>query len=414
MTIASAHAASAEVKGIRFGVTSPTASRVVIDIAGAPQFQLDGPDAGVSLSLLMTGSTLGAGTPLSGGAGGLVSNYDFSVQGDGSLLLRVTLKKYSKIKSLFSIPPSKSNPASRVVLDLVTAVEPSRTVLAAPKYQSMSDVIVASTSNELASQAVSPTVASAEPVSTLPPPAAPIAKPVIVIDAGHGGTDPGASGPDGAKESEVTLAAAVALSDALKATGKFEVVLTRSTDVRVAYEERTRIARDAHAGLFISLHADSINDSNLRGGSVYTLNKVGTERSAREALSQGDYTVFGAELEKANPVVGSILYSKAQEWTGTESDRFAQLLLSKLSGVTPLVNNSHRKGNLIVLLSPDVPAVLFELAYITNPKDEANLKSPAWRKRTMGAVANAIESYFLERAQAGLQASNTATAGGFD
>ena len=177
-------------------------------------------------------------------------------------------------------------------------------------------------------------------------------------------------------------------------------MLTRSEDKRLAHEERSRIARDAKAGLFISLHADAHSDPKVRGGSVYTLSDEGTERSAREALANGNYNVFDLDVGQAGQQVGGILYNLAQRETANESDRFAEILISKLSGVTPLLNNTHRRGNFKVLLAPDVPAVLLELAFISNKQDEANLRSTVWRKRAMGAAAAAIDGYFQQRAAA--------------
>jgi N-acetylmuramoyl-L-alanine amidase len=198
----------------------------------------------------------------------------------------------------------------------------------------------------------------------------------------------------------VTLSAALSLAEILRETGRYEVVLTRSKDVRLAHEERSRIARDAKAELFISLHADAHADAKVRGGSVYTLSDAGTERSAREALATGNYTVFDLDIGEADRQVGGILYNLAQRRTANESDEFAEILIGGLGGVTPLLNNTHRRGNFKVLLAPDVPAVLLELAFISNRQDEANLSSAAWRKRSMGAAAAAIDHYFQQRASA--------------
>ena len=317
----------------------------------------------------------------------------------------VTLRNSAKIKQAFVIAPSSSTPNHRLVVDLVSAPV-SELVASIPgrKFDNLTEVIAAVappatpevSSLPAAGPAIGAEVASLPPVSF---------RPVIVIDAGHGGTDPGAAGQDGAKESAATLAAALALADILKATGRYDVVLTRSKDVRLAHEERSRIARDAKAELFISLHADAHSDKSVRGGSVYTLSDEGTERSAREALAKGNYNVFDLDIGAADREVGGILYGLAQRRTANESDRFAELLIGKLAGVTPLLNNTHRRGNFKVLLAPDVPAVLLELAFISNKLDETNLQSPAWRKRSMGAAAAAIDAYFQQRA-ASKHASN--------
>jgi N-acetylmuramoyl-L-alanine amidase len=161
---------------------------------------------------------------------------------------------------------------------------------------------------------------------------------------------------------------------------------------------REKLARDAGADLFISLHADALAQKAIRGGSVYTLSQEGSERSARLAKEQGNYTVYQLDASEfqQDQYVGDILFDIAQNATNTASSRFAEKLLGELNGVTPLLDKSHRTADFRVLLAPDVPAVLLEMAFISNAKDEANLNSAAWRARTMAAVAKAIDGYFAE------------------
>ncbi|MGE0407758.1 MAG: N-acetylmuramoyl-L-alanine amidase, partial [Amphiplicatus sp.] len=151
---------------------------------------------------------------------------------------------------------------------------------------------------------------------------------------------------------------------------------------------------EAGAALFVSLHADAHRDSSLRGASVYTLSEEGGRRSKAEVRAQGDYQVWDETINDKEPVLSTILLDKAQDYTQTNSARFADLVIAHLKGVTPLINNTHRTGDLYVLLSPDVPAILLELGFISNKADEANLKSPAWREKAMTALAGAIDSYF--------------------
>ena len=220
----------------------------------------------------------------------------------------------------------------------------------------------------------------------------PAVKQVIVIDPGHGGLDPGSQGQSGTQEKTVTLAAALELADILKKRGKYKIILTREDDKRLRPGEREELARDANADLFISLHADAISKPVVRGASVYTLSKKGSARSAALAKSDGD--PYGLNLEQYDGIVSDIMLDIAQDETLNASSQFAELLIEKLSGKTPMLNRSHRTGNLRVLLAPDVPAVLLEMAFISNVKDESNLNSVVWRKRSMGAVADAIDEYF--------------------
>jgi len=388
---------AAEIVGLRFGVTSPSETRLVFDAKGEPDYQIDATAVGAgSITFSFLNAKLGPQVRSAGKGAGHAASY--SVISDGQLpAVSVSLRASAKIKQVFVIAPTSGNQNHRLVVDLVSAPV-SELVASLPprKFENLTQVIAAVApppSRETppppaAAAAAAPEQASLPPVSF---------RPVIVIDAGHGGTDPGAAGPNGAKESAATLAAALALSDILKATGRYEVVLTRSTDVRLAHEERSRIARDAKAELFISLHADAHSDGKVRGGSVYTLSDEGTERSVREALAKGDYVLNDLNIGE-DPALGRTLYKVAQSRTENESDKFAELLIGKLAGVTPLLNNTHRRGNFKVLLAPDVPAVLLELAFISNKIDESNLLSPAWRKRSMGAAAAAIDAYFQQRA----------------
>lgn len=389
-------ALAADIVAVRFGVTSPTQTRLVFDSKGLPEYQVEAStvgSGGISVSF-PNGNFARLARPAGKGAGHIAS---YISSADRIPVVSFSLKSSAKIKEVFVIAPTSANQNYRLVIDLVSA--PAGELVAsipARKYDNLTEVI-ASVAPPIEQRApLSPQAgATSDPdTATLPPVSF---RPVIVIDAGHGGTDPGAAGPGGSKESAATLAAALALSEILTETGRYEVVLTRSKDIRLAHEERSRIAREATAELFISLHADAHAESKVRGGSIYTLSDEGTERSAREALAKGNYSVFDLDIGEADREVGGILYNLAQRRTANESDKFAELLISKLSGVTPLLNNTHRRGNFKVLLAPDVPAVLLELAFISNRQDEANLLSPAWRKRSMGATAVAIDAYFQQR-----------------
>ncbi|MFN3959152.1 MAG: N-acetylmuramoyl-L-alanine amidase [Parvularculaceae bacterium] len=397
MLAAGPSALAGEIQAIRFGETSAAETRVVLDVAGEVRTEGAPLERGHALAIAFDRSTTLAPGVLQGVGRGLVARYAF--EPSGPLTLSLEFKNTSKIKSLFVIPPSSANPRHRLVIDLEKgspATTPTPVAAApkslTPKYDTLSEVIEASISPAAASPA--PTL---KPGATPPSPVASFARPVIVIDPGHGGTDPGAAGQAGTKEAAVNLAAALTLAEILEKSGRYMVVLTRDDDRRLAHDERSRLARDARADLFISLHADAHSDASVRGASVYTLSQEGSERSAREALAQGNYHVFDVDIGQTDPQVGGILYNLAQRKTENESDRFAEVLLGRLRGATPLLNNSHRRGNFKVLLAPDVPAVLLELAFISNAKDEANLKSEAWRKRTMAAVAGAIDAYFDDR-----------------
>ncbi|MGH6893708.1 MAG: N-acetylmuramoyl-L-alanine amidase [Dongiaceae bacterium] len=220
-------------------------------------------------------------------------------------------------------------------------------------------------------------------------------KPLIVIDPGHGGIDPGAVGDD-LTEKELTLAVAKALKKELEATGKFRVALTRSTDVYIPLRERFGLAREKGADLFISLHADSHNNPQTRGASVYTLSEKASDAEAEALAAKENKSdiIAGVDLTKQSNVVTDILIDLAQRDTKNMSSRFANLLVRELKVQTMLLGNTHRYAGFAVLKAPDVPSVLVEMGYISSSKDEALLSSAKHQKRLAQAVRQAIENYF--------------------
>ncbi len=214
---------------------------------------------------------------------------------------------------------------------------------------------------------------------------------VVVIDAGHGGKDPGAQGAN-TREKDVTLSAAKALKARLEASGAYRVVLTRDSDVYVPLEGRVQIARRADADLFISLHADAGSDPAIRGASAYTLSEKGADRVG-EVLGKEDLFVqtSGPGGDRA---VGQILLDLTQRSTKNRSAAFAEVLLEKVGAETPLLRRSHRDAGFMVLLAPEVPAVLLEMGFITSPEDERFLTTKGERQRLVDAVGEAIDAFF--------------------
>lgn len=217
----------------------------------------------------------------------------------------------------------------------------------------------------------------------------------IVVDAGHGGKDPGSIGVTGRYEKDVALAESIALKDALEALGNYEVILTRSTDIYLEHDDRIQVARERDADLFISLHADSIGKPDVRGASVYTLSKRGTQRARQKVL--GNNWVMASTLNGRDPDVSGILVDLAQRETKNQSASFAEILTRRLPEAGPVLRNTHREANYYVLLAPDVPAVLLEMGYMSNRADEANLFSTSYREKLARTVASAINDYFDQR-----------------
>jgi len=234
-------------------------------------------------------------------------------------------------------------------------------------------------------------VPKAEAAPAAPPPA----KPLIVIDPGHGGIDPGALGTD-AMEKNITLAVAKQLRQQLLATGRFRVVLTRDKDVFIPLRDRFKIARDKNADLFISLHADSNPSTQARGASVYTLSDKASDAEA-EALAAKENksdVIAGVDLSKENQTVTGILIDLAQRETTNMSSRFAAVLVNELRNDTMMLQNSHRFAGFAVLKAPDVPSVLLEMGYVSSSADEQLLTNSKHQKLLAGSITRAIENYF--------------------
>jgi len=213
----------------------------------------------------------------------------------------------------------------------------------------------------------------------------------IVVDAGHGGRDPGAVGTTGVREKDVVLDAALQLRAALESRG-YRVALTRDTDRFVPLEHRVGFARGQNADLFISLHADSHASPTAQGASVYTLSERGADR-AQDLMSAQNWTIDLGEAPRGG-VAHDILVDLYQRETTNRSAQFAQTLIPRLGQVSPLLRNTHRNAGFFVLLAPDVPAVLIETGFLSNVEDERRLSDPRVREAMAGAMADAVDAYF--------------------
>jgi len=224
------------------------------------------------------------------------------------------------------------------------------------------------------------------------------AKRVVVIDPGHGGVDPGATGVDGTYEKDLVLPLGKALRDALERTGKYTVVMTRDTDIFLSLKARVAVARRSKADLFVSLHADSAPDSFVRGASVYTLSEKASDKEA-EALAKAENqsdVIAGVDLTNESDVVTSILIDLAQRETKNNAVKFAQNLVPELQRAGDVTQKSHRFAGFRVLKAPDVPSVLIEVGYVSNRLDESVMGTNRWRRVMTTAISRAIDRYFRE------------------
>ncbi|MBE6443556.1 MAG: N-acetylmuramoyl-L-alanine amidase [Alphaproteobacteria bacterium] len=219
---------------------------------------------------------------------------------------------------------------------------------------------------------------------------------VIVIDAGHGGVDPGAIGYRGTYEKNITLSMSKELKEKLDKNSKYKVYLTRNRDVFIPLRDRVKIARKYDADLFISIHADSARNRKAVGLSVYTLSETASDKEAAalaEKENKADI-VAGLNFAEHSKEVSDILLNLAQRETNNSSSEFATLLSGQMSKIVKTVSNTHRFAGFAVLKAPDVPSVLLELGYLSNPTEERQLRQKSYRNKLADAAVKAIDKYF--------------------
>ncbi|WP_428246385.1 N-acetylmuramoyl-L-alanine amidase family protein [Ferrovibrio sp.] len=337
---------------------------------------------GLDLTLKLEQAVFATG-PAQRLAAGVVERLEVPATNERADRLRLSLLDGAVIDRAFALPPQGGR-GHRLVIDLLPA-DPGAFVAAFAQPLLLPAAIVP--------VAPAPAMPQAGP-STAP---GRDSRKLIVLDPGHGGHDPGAISASGRYEKELTLAVAQALAKKLRATGRYRVALTRERDQAVKLLDRVEFARRREADLFLSIHADSLAaDRATRGASIYTRAEDATDRDA-EALAlrenRADQLADSSNAGDVDDVV-AILMDLASRDTRRLSGRFAGLLAASLAERIPLRRNGMRAANFRVLGAPDIPSVLLELGYLSNPGDEALLYSETGRAQLADAVAEAIDRYF--------------------
>jgi N-acetylmuramoyl-L-alanine amidase len=221
--------------------------------------------------------------------------------------------------------------------------------------------------------------------------------PLVMLDPGHGGKDPGAIGVSGTHEKNISLAAALELKHQLTVGGRYRVELTRTRDVFVGLDERVARAQSRGAALFVSLHADALSDRAVRGASVYTLaNAASDAQTASLARRENSADRFASPgFRDVPPEIGRILASLVRQETRIGSTRMAQALVGSLDPDVKLLPHPARHAGFVVLKAADIPSVLVEMGFMSNREDEAALRRPAHRVRVAAAMKRAVDGYFL-------------------
>ena len=313
-------------------------------------------------------------------AGALIRSFRFGLFAPGRSRIVIDLASPATLVSVSTVSVAGGDP-SRLVIELTRSDR-----AAFHKAASAADVTTGR---------IQPVAAAA---AADPP--KPQSLPVIVIDPGHGGVDPGASGIDGVVEKSVVFDFASALADKLKASGRYAVVMTRTGDSFVSLGERVRIARDANAALFVSIHADTLAvNGTVTGATVYTASdKASDAEAARvaEHENQAD-SVAGVESTPAPPGVNDILFDLTRRETRTYAHLFQRTLVGYWQKIARLNKNPERAAGFKVLQAPDVPSVLLELGYLSSDRDVRAMTSPEWRSTATTSIVRAIDSFFAPR-----------------
>jgi len=358
----SAAAGSAQINGVRLAQGSDR-TRVALDLSRPAQhrlFTLSNPDRVVID--IDRGRISGAALPLPSGTGA-VRKIRSANRKNGSVRVVLDLAGPVRAKSFALAPNGKSS--DRLVIDLYPG----------------GNAPVRTTPVKRAEEAI------ANPGRDL----------VIAIDPGHGGKDPGAHGPGGTREKDVVLRISRRLADVINGEPGMRAVLTRNRDDFIHLRDRLELARSVQADLFISIHADAFRDRRVRGATVYVLSKKGATDEAAKRLAERENKaalIGGVKLDNKDETLASVLLDLSQNAAIGASFAIGEEILDEIGGLTKLRKRHVQQAPFLVLKSPDVPSVLIETAYISNPSDERNLGSRRYRNNLARAIFGGIRDYF--------------------
>jgi N-acetylmuramoyl-L-alanine amidase len=313
------------------------------------------------------------------GGRGLVKAFRYGLVMPGGSRIVMDLAGPAKIANSYLLDAANGQP-TRLVLELVETDRASMDRL--PLRPAIAD----------ANAAVAPTAPAAAPKPV-------DSRPVVVIDPGHGGPDNGTQS-NGEMEKSLVLSFALALRDRIEKSGKYRVVMTRTDDTFIPLDDRVKVARSQSAALFVSIHADALprREGDAQGATIYTLSDKASDAEAeRLAEAENKADAIGGVSLTEEPVVADILIDLAQRETRTFSNRFARTLMGEMKSTVRMHKHPLKSAGFRVLKAPDVPSVLVELGYVSNKDDLEHLVSEAWRSRTVGSMAQAIDVFLGKR-----------------
>lgn len=400
--------------------TTPDRGRLIIDLSGTTQFaiaSLDVPNR-IVIDVRAEKVSVEAQPPVAGS--GIVASYTTVMAAEGRARTEIVLNAPAVVQQAYMLAAIDDQPA-RLVVDLIQTTE-----------QDFAARVAADRANALGAGASPPPAASSEPSSQPPaepaseaaaeasaaPPAASTepsvvaaepsqeivveGKPLIVIDPGHGGNDNGASAPSGIHEKDITLDYALHLRDKLLATGKFDVALTREDDIYLSLNQRVDIARENKADMFISLHADSFQQPDIHGASIYMRDERATDiLDAILAAGENRRDIVASYLEPETvPAVADILLDLMRRQVRKQAFIAASAIEKALEPNIAMRRFPVRQADFFVLQAPEVPSLLIELGFMSNALDIKNLEDQGWRDKVLAAIATGVGTYFDDLARA--------------
>jgi N-acetylmuramoyl-L-alanine amidase len=375
--------AATELKGFRVGVDKDR-TRFVVDVGASVEYQVFTLSDPYRMVIDLPELEPVAGLKATGGKTGLIKKYRYGLFKPGNFRVVLDLNGPARLAKSFHLPAS-GKASHRLVLDL-------KPVDRATFLRTANVVRPWTKGGGAKPSAAPPKVRSAPSAKD---------KIVVVIDPGHGGVDPGTISKSGRREKAVTLEVSRVLKKELEKRGRYVVKLTRTRDIFRRLRDRVRYGRDNEADLFISIHADSIDNRRVRGATVYTLSQKSSDREAA-ALAKKENRVdiiAGVDLTGESNEVTSILIDLAQRESMNYSAIFANMLVPEIAKRNVVRRNAHRFAGFAVLKAPDIPSVLVELGYLSNRQDEKLLSSKSGQASLAQSIARAVDRYFDSRAE---------------
>jgi N-acetylmuramoyl-L-alanine amidase len=367
-------ARAVDVRGVRLWA-SPDNTRVVVDLSGSAQHSLAVIHNPERVVLDVPGARLGKSAHASPAGAGAVKQVRLSRGPSGNLRLVLDLSKPIQAKSFLSKP--NAHYGYRLVIDLSSAPQADKPIKAKHAPSDARDLIIA-------------------------------------VDAGHGGEDPGAIGKNGTREKDVVLAIARELAAKINGEAGMKAVLIRGGDYFVPLVDRMRRARAQQADLFVSIHADSIRDRSIDGSSVYILSQRGATNEASRWLAERENAsdlIGGVSLDDKDGVLASVLLDLSQSASINASQVAAERVLQELSQAGQIRKHEVQRAGFVVLKSPDIPSMLVETAYISNPQEEQRLRSPTHQATLATAIHRGVHDYFYANPPMGTRVAQLASGG---